>query len=85
MARSQRHRSLASPARTQGDLQQVEEFLHKPLERGALGGAWPEEAYRVTIEEDLSQCRYQLRMQLTFAPHNFVVMLSCLLPSSDGF
>jgi phage tail sheath protein FI len=66
-------------------LQQVEEFLHTLWKQGALGRASPEEAYRVTVEEDLSQLCYQLSMQLTLAPHNYVTTLCFSLPSSDAF
>jgi hypothetical protein len=51
--------------------QQVEEFLHKLWKLGALGGASPEEAYRVTVEADPSGSVYLLGMQMT-APSNSI-------------
>lgn len=61
---------------------QVEEFLHKLWKLGALGDTSPEEAYRVSIEEDQSRPGYQLQMQLTLATKH-VVQLVCYLPWGD--
>jgi hypothetical protein len=63
--------------------QQVEEFLHKLWKVGALGGTSPEEAYRVTVAEDESRSRYQLEIQLTFAPNREMMSIRYVLHAFD--
>lgn len=63
--------------------QQVEEFLHELWKMGALGGKSPEEAYRVTVEEDGSSSGYQLEMQLTFAENLEMMHICYQLPRFD--